>query len=151
MHTDQLLPLMHLIKLDRRKSGQGLMVACSRLAGGSVWRHRWRGAKRGNCLSDWRNGHGLNEGGRWWTHRRTIAAGTIPPSTIAVVSEAAASAELSACAQTIFVDQVTCASKETSLYHVTTTQARCDYLAPVLRGILDLPLPPPVSFRNVSH
>src|SRR4026209_970980 len=137
---------MHLIKLDRRKSGQSLMVACSRLAGGSVWRHRWRGAKRWDCLSDWRNGHWLDKRGGWRAYRRTIPARSIPPSTIAV-----ASAELSACAQTIFVDQVTGASQETSLYHVTTTQARCDYLAPVLRGILDLPLAPPVSFRNVSH
>src|SRR4030095_1195945 len=94
MHTNQLLPLMHLIKLDRRKSGQGLMVACSRLAGGSVWRHRWRGAKRWDCLSDWRKGQWLAKGGGWRAYRRAIPARSIPPSTIAVASEAATAAEL---------------------------------------------------------
>jgi hypothetical protein len=137
---------MHLIKLDWRKSGQSLMVARSRLAGGSVWRHRRRGAKRWDCLSDWRNRHWLDEWSCRRAYGRTIAARSIPPSPIAV-----ASAELSAGAQAVFLDQVTGASKETCLYHVTTIQARCDYLAPVLRGILDFLLAPPVSFRDICH
>src|SRR5215216_8176572 len=135
---------MHFIELHRGKSGKSLMVACPRLAGASVWRHRRRGAKRWDCLSDRGNGHWLDEWSCRRTYRRTIAAGSIPPSPIAV-----ASAELSAGAQAVFLDQVTGAGQETCLYHVTTIQARCDYLAPVLRGILDFLLAPPVSFRDI--
>ncbi len=53
--------------------------------------------------------------------------------------QAAPTAELSACAQTVFLNQVTGAGQKTCLDHVTTTQTRCDYLAPVLRGILGSP------------
>src|SRR5690349_318606 len=112
------------------------MIACAGFTGGSVGRYRWRRTERGDWLRNRRNGHRLNERSRWWTDRRSVTAGSIPPAPI-TVTEAAAT-ELGARAQTIFLDQVTGAGQKTGFDHVATTETSGDYLAPVLRGILDL-------------